>query len=84
MAEYLFGSEDPVGKIVRIKRAPFTVVGVLEWKGQSPNGQDQDDMVILPVTTLLKKLSGSAHSGRSVSCWCRPSTGTASRRPSGR
>ena len=51
-----------MGKIVRIKRAPFTVVGVLESKGQSPNGQDQDDTVILPVTTLLKKLAGSAHS----------------------
>ncbi|HEX7524533.1 MAG TPA: ABC transporter permease [Candidatus Deferrimicrobium sp.] len=63
VAENLFGSEDPVGKIVRIKRAPFTVVGVLESKGQSPNGQDQDDTVILPVTTLLKKLAGSAHAG---------------------
>ena len=63
VAGYLFGSEDPVGKIVRIKRAPFTVVGVLESKGQSPNGQDQDDIVIVPVTTLLKKLAGSAHAG---------------------
>ncbi|MBW6504909.1 ABC transporter permease [bacterium] len=61
VAGYLFGPEDPVGKIVRIKRAPFTVVGVLESKGQSPNGQDQDDTVILPVTTLVKKLAGSAH-----------------------
>jgi putative ABC transport system permease protein len=59
----LFGGEDPVGKIVRIKRAPFLVVGLLEAKGQSPNGQDQDDTVIVPVTTLLKKLSGSAHAG---------------------
>ncbi len=63
VAENLFGEEDPVGKIVRIKRAPFTVVGLLEPKGQSPNGQDQDDTVIIPVTTLVKKLAGSAHSG---------------------
>ncbi|MBP2673233.1 MAG: hypothetical protein H6Q84_73 [Deltaproteobacteria bacterium] len=63
VAENLFGEEDPVGKIVRIKRAPFTVIGLLEPKGQSPNGQDQDDTVILPVTTLVKKLAGSAHSG---------------------
>jgi len=63
VAENLFGGEDPVGKIVRIKRAPFIVVGVLEPKGQSPNGQDQDDTVIVPVTTLLKKLAGSAHAG---------------------
>jgi len=62
VAENLFGPESPVGKIVRIKRAPFTVVGVLESKGQSPNGQDQDDIVIVPVTTLIKKLAGSAHS----------------------
>ena len=63
VAENLFGAEDPVGKIIRIKRAPFTVIGVLDRKGQSPNGQDQDDTVILPVTTLLKKLSGTAHAG---------------------
>ena len=63
VVQNLFGGEDPVGKIVRIKRAPFTVVGVLEPKGQSPNGQDQDDTVLLPVTTLVKKLAGSAHAG---------------------
>ncbi len=63
VARNLFGGEDPVGKIVRIKRAPFSVVGVLEPKGQSPNGQDQDDTVLLPVTTLVKKLAGSAHAG---------------------
>ncbi|MBI5904486.1 MAG: ABC transporter permease [Deltaproteobacteria bacterium] len=63
VADSLFGSEDPVGKIVRIKRSPFTVVGVLERKGQSPQGQDQDDTVILPITTLQKKLYASAHAG---------------------
>ncbi len=63
VAQNLFGGEDPIGKIVRIKRSPFTVVGVLESKGQSPNGQDQDDIVLMPITTFLKKLSGSAHAG---------------------
>ena len=63
VAQNLFGGEDPIGKIVRIKRAPFSVVGVLEPKGQSPNGQDQDDIVLMPITTFLKKLSGSAHAG---------------------
>ena len=63
VTDYLFGTEDPVGKIVRIKRSPFTVVGILDRKGQSPQGQDQDDVVILPITTLQKKLSGSAHAG---------------------
>jgi len=63
VSDYLFGTEDPVGKIVRIKRSPFTVIGILDRKGQSPQGQDQDDTVILPITTMQKKLSGSAHVG---------------------
>jgi putative ABC transport system permease protein len=63
VSDYLFGTEDPVGKIVRIKRSPFTVVGILDRKGQSPQGQDQDDVVVLPITTMQKKLSGSAHVG---------------------
>ncbi|HEX9206333.1 MAG TPA: ABC transporter permease, partial [Candidatus Deferrimicrobiaceae bacterium] len=63
VAGNLFGPEDPVGKIVRIKRSPFTVVGVLDRKGQSPQGQDQDDTVVLPITTLQKKLYASAHAG---------------------
>jgi putative ABC transport system permease protein len=63
VAENLFGSEDPVGKIVRIKRIPFTIVGLLESKGQSPQGQDQDDVILAPFTTVQKKVSGSAHQG---------------------
>jgi len=63
VADNLFGEESPVGKVLRIKRVPFTVVGILERKGQSPQGQDQDDTVIIPVTTAQKKLFGSAHIG---------------------
>jgi len=63
VAENLFGAEDPVGKVVRIKRVPFAVVGVLERKGQSPQGQDQDDTVIAPVTTVQKRISGTPHAG---------------------
>ena len=59
----LFGDENPIGKIVRIKRVPFTVIGTLERKGQSPQGQDQDDVVAVPLTTSQKKLFGSAHIG---------------------
>ncbi|MBM2828833.1 MAG: hypothetical protein HW408_1365 [Actinobacteria bacterium] len=59
----LFGEDSPVGKIIRIKRVPFTVVGVLEKKGQSPQGQDQDDIVVIPITTAQKKLVGSVHVG---------------------
>ncbi len=63
VAQNLFGGETPVGKIVRIKKVPFTVIGLLDAKGQSPQGQDQDDVVIVPVTTAQKKLFGTAHIG---------------------
>ncbi len=59
VADNLFGDADPVGQIVRIKKIPFTVVGVLASKGQSPGGQDQDDTVHVPVTTAQKKLFGT-------------------------
>jgi putative ABC transport system permease protein len=59
IAENLFGPEDPVGKIIRIKKIPFTVIGLLEEKGQSPQGQDQDDVIYIPLTTAQRKLFGS-------------------------
>ncbi|HMK55335.1 MAG TPA: ABC transporter permease [Dissulfurispiraceae bacterium] len=59
----LFGSDDPIGKIIRIKNIPFTVIGVLDTKGQSPQGQDQDDTIYIPVTTAQKKLFGSSFPG---------------------
>jgi putative ABC transport system permease protein len=59
----LFGDEDPVGKTVRIKQSPFLVIGVLAAKGQSLNGQDQDDIVLIPVTTAQRKLFGSQFPG---------------------
>ena len=55
----LFGEGDAVGRSIRINKMPFRVVGVLAPKGQSGTGQDQDDTVILPYTTVLKKLRGS-------------------------
>ncbi|MBF0336648.1 MAG: ABC transporter permease [Nitrospirae bacterium] len=61
--ENLFGSINPVGQIVRIKNIPFTVVGVLDRKGQSPNGQDQDDVIYIPVTTAQKKVFGTSFPG---------------------
>jgi len=63
VVENLFGGDDPVGKVARIKNVPFTVVGVLSAKGQSPQGQDQDDVVYVPVTTAQKKLFGTAFPG---------------------
>ena len=55
----LFGDVDPVGQSIRIKNVPFTVVGVLEAKGQSPTGQDQDDVILLPISTAKRKVIGS-------------------------
>jgi len=59
----LFGAVDPLGQIIRIKNIPFTVIGVLDSKGQSPQGQDQDDTIYIPVTTAQKKLFGTAFPG---------------------
>ncbi len=55
----LFGAVDPVGQTIRIRNLPFRVVGVLASKGQSAAmGQDQDDTIIMPITTLQKKITG--------------------------
>jgi putative ABC transport system permease protein len=55
----LFGATDPIGQTIRVKNLPFKVVGVLSPKGQSAAmGQDQDDTIIIPITTLQKKLTG--------------------------
>ncbi|MEQ1742158.1 MAG: ABC transporter permease [Candidatus Nitrotoga sp.] len=59
----LFGDEDPVGKTIRIKKSPYQVVGVLTLKGQSLDGRDQDDSVLIPVTTAQRKLFGSQFQG---------------------
>src|SRR5438046_9832803 len=58
VAENLFPQGDAVGQIVRIKNVPFKVVGVLERKGGNMMGQDQDDTVLAPYTTIMKRLSG--------------------------
>ncbi|MDP3112558.1 MAG: ABC transporter permease [Thermodesulfovibrionales bacterium] len=63
VVDNLFGDTDPVGKIIRIKNVPFTVLGVLGKKGQSATGQDQDDTVYIPVTTAQKKVFGTAFPG---------------------
>ncbi len=59
VVDNLFGSADPVGKIIRIKKIPFTVIGLLDKKGQSPQGQDQDDVIFVPLRTAQRKLFGS-------------------------
>ena len=61
VADNLFGSTDPVGRIIRVKKIPFTVIGLLARKGQSPQGQDQDDVIYVPLSTAQRKLLGSQH-----------------------
>jgi putative ABC transport system permease protein len=57
--EQLFGAEDPIGKVIRVKDLPCKVIGVLHPKGLSMSGQDQDDTIILPYTTAQKKMKGN-------------------------
>ncbi len=63
VVEDLFGDMDPIGQVIRIKKIPFIVIGVLAPKGQSPQGQDQDDTIYVPVTTAQKKLFGTTFPG---------------------
>ncbi len=67
VAEQLFGDEDPVGQVIRMKHVPFTVIGILEGKGQSAWGQDQDDVVVIPLRTARHKLLGWGGGPRAVS-----------------
>ena len=61
LAEKLFVKQNPVGQVIRIKRIPFRVVGVLTPKGQTAFGQDQDDTILVPYTTAQKRLVGITH-----------------------
>jgi putative ABC transport system permease protein len=62
VSDTLFGPDvDPTGEIIRIRNQPFKVVGVMSSKGQSAMGQDQDDTVFVPYTTVIKKLQGQQH-----------------------
>jgi putative ABC transport system permease protein len=54
----LFGDADPLGQVIRIKKVPFTVIGLLSRKGQSSWGQDQDDLIMIPLSTAKKKVLG--------------------------
>lgn len=56
-AQTLFGDGDPVGEVIRIKNAPFLIVGALVQKGMSMSGSDQDDVILVPYTSAMKRLS---------------------------
>lgn len=58
VVDNLFGNDDPLHKAIRIKKVPFVVIGVLESKGQSMMGQDQDDIIYVPVSTAQRNLFG--------------------------
>ena len=58
VATNLFGTTNPVGKTIRVNNSPYRVIGILESKGQSSMGQDQDDVVIVPLTTAQERLLG--------------------------
>jgi putative ABC transport system permease protein len=57
----LYGDLDPVGDKIRIRNTPFTIIGVLKVKGQDARGQDQDDVILSPSTTVLYRLKGDDH-----------------------
>lgn len=61
VADSLFPEGNPVGKIMRINKAPFQVIGLLKSKGQSSMGQDQDDVVYIPLTTAQSRIMGITH-----------------------
>jgi putative ABC transport system permease protein len=61
VADNLFGGADPVGQTIRVRNLPFRVVGLLTAKGQTQWGQDQDDTVLIPYTTAMKKLVSTTY-----------------------
>ncbi len=58
VAQNLFGEESPLDAIIRIKKIPFRIIGVLGAKGQTGFGQDQDDTIMIPYTTMEKRILG--------------------------
>jgi putative ABC transport system permease protein len=67
VVENLFGGTDPVGQIIRLKKVPFVILGMLSPKGQSASGTDQDDVILIPISTAKRKVLGiSQANARSV------------------
>ena len=58
VALQLFGDTDPIDQVIRVKKIPVTVIGVLDKKGQNSLGQDQDDMVLVPISTYRNRIQG--------------------------
>jgi putative ABC transport system permease protein len=60
----LFGDEDPVGQVVKVHFIPFKIVGVFEAKGVDTNGLDQDDLILIPLPTLMRRIVNQTHVSR--------------------
>jgi putative ABC transport system permease protein len=59
-AQQLFGDADPVDQVIRVKKVPITIIGVLSKKGQNAMGQDQDDTLIMPISTYRNRIQGGS------------------------
>jgi putative ABC transport system permease protein len=59
-AQQLFGEADPMDQVVRVKKIPVTIIGVLDKKGQNSMGQDQDDIIIVPISTYRNRIQGGS------------------------
>jgi putative ABC transport system permease protein len=68
-ARELFGDEDPLEQVVRVRGVPMKVVGVLLPKGQNSNGQDQDDVLMIPISTLRNRIWGGDTTSRLKRVW---------------
>jgi len=82
VATQLFGSADPIDQVIRIKRVPFTIVGVLDVKGQSLMGHDQDDLILMPIKTARSRVLGTASAARQRSVgtiWVKVADGVETR-----
>ena len=67
VAKNLFGDASPIDQVVRVRKVPLTVIGLLDRKGQNMMGQDQDDIILMPISTARKRVFGSAQQAKSRS-----------------
>jgi putative ABC transport system permease protein len=67
VAKSLFGDASPIDQVIRVRKVPLTVVGLLDRKGQNMMGQDQDDIILMPISTARKRVLGSAQQAKSRS-----------------
>lgn len=73
VADALFPGEDPTGRQIQLRHVPFTIAGVLEAKGQTAEGRDQDDVILIPYTTAQSRLAGHMFIGQILASTSSPS-----------